>query len=383
MKKALMVASVASMIDLFNMNNIEILQRLGYEVHVACNFEEGSITSKERVIEFKKELKTKKIKYFHIPIPRNIFKFPKILTSRFLLKKLITQNNYNLIHCHSPIGGVVARSAAKKFRKDGLKVIYTAHGFHFFKGSPIKNWILFFPIEKYYSKYTDLLITINKEDYRLANKKLHSKYNKYVPGIGIDVNSISKQNFDKSDMLHELGLNGNDFIITSVGQLSVRKNHQIIIKSLPLLENKKIKYIICGLGELETELKKLAENLGVSEQVVFTGYRQDVSKILSISDCFAFPSLQEGLPVALMEAMAIPLPIICSNIRGNKDLIINGKNGFLVNKNDENLYAEFLKRLIDNDNLKKQFENNNLVEIRKYDIEKINTNMEKIYSTYN
>ena len=242
---------------------------------------------------------------------------------------------------------------------------------------------MFFPIEKYYSKYTDLLITINKEDYRLANKKLHSKYNKYVPGIGIDVNSISKQNFDKSDMLHELGLNGNDFIITSVGQLSVRKNHQIIIKSLPLLENKKIKYIICGLGELETELKKLAENLGVSEQVVFTGYRQDVSKILSISDCFAFPSLQEGLPVALMEAMAIPLPIICSNIRGNKDLIINGKNGFLVNKNDENLYAEFLKRLIDNDNLKKQFENNNLVEIRKYDIEKINTNMEKIYSTYN
>ncbi|MDT2671923.1 glycosyltransferase family 4 protein [Enterococcus dongliensis] len=383
MKKALMVASVASMIDLFNMNNIEILQKLGYEVHVACNFEEGSITSDQRIKDFKEELKQKKIRYFQLPIPRNIFKIKEIFTSRSLLSKLILENDYDLIHCHSPIGGVVARSAAKKFRKKGLKVIYTAHGFHFFEGAPIKNWLLFFPIEKYYSKYTDLLITINKEDYELSRKKFHSKHNKYVPGIGVDVNAISNQQFNRSNLLQELGLSEKDFIVTSVGQLSVRKNHQVVIKSLPLLDDKNIKYIICGLGELENELKKLAANLGVIEQVIFTGYRSDISRILAISDCFVFPSLQEGLPVSLMEAMATPLPVVCSNIRGNKDLITNEENGFLIDQSDENLYAKSMQKLLDNPNLRKKYKTNNLMDIKNYDVEKINNEMKKIYSTIN
>ena len=194
MKKALILASVASMIEQFNMGNIKVLQELKYEVHVATNFIDSGTITRERAEELKNKLKDLNVKYYQIDFDRNVLSTKNIQAYK-QVKQLIKENKYNIIHIHSPIGGVCGRLVAKKERKNGTKVIYTAHGFHFFKGAPAKNWLIYYPVEKWLSKYTDCLITINEEDYNLAKKKFKAKNVEYVPGIGVDEN---KFNFEMS-----------------------------------------------------------------------------------------------------------------------------------------------------------------------------------------
>ena len=378
MKKALMMASVASMIDLFNMDNIKILKDMGFEVHVACNFEFGSITSQERVNEFRNELESSGIKTFHLPVPRSIYAVKNIIKSYKLMKSLCKENNYDLVHCHSPIGGVVARLACKKARIKGTKVIYTAHGFHFFKGASIKNWLIFYPIERRCARYTDCLITINKEDYEVA-KKFNNTNVKYVPGIGMHTDEIKNVKIDRRAKRSRFGFNDDDFVLISVGQLSKRKNQELIIKALANVSNSHVKYLICGFGELEEHLRNLALRLNLEDKVIFAGYRRDVKELLYAADCFVFPSLQEGLPAALMEAMAAGLPVICSNIRGNVDLITNGKGGYLVDCNDDNGFAKSIDKLVQNITLKENMSEYNKKYIMQFDIDKVNEYMQKVY----
>ncbi len=355
MKKALMMASVASMIDLFNMDNMEILKNLEYEVDVACNFEYGSITSQDRVDKFKEELIRDNFEVHHIPVPRSIFSVGDIITSYRIMEKLCSENDYQIVHCHSPIGGVIARMACRKARKKGTKVIYTAHGFHFFKGAPIKNWLLYYTAERMTSKFTDSLITINKEDYENA-QRFNIDNTEYVPGIGIDVDKIKNVNIDKSKKRLEFNLNEDDFVLFTAGQLSKRKNHEVVIKALAAIENKNVKLLICGLGELESYLRELIAELGLENRVTLAGYRNDVIEQLHAADCFVFPSLQEGLPVALMESMATGLPIVCSNIRGNIDLIEHGVNGFLVDPKDVNGFARYIEKIVSDNTVQKRDE---------------------------
>lgn len=158
----LMLASVASMIDLFNADNMNILEKLGCRIDVAANFSKGSITSQERVAAYRRELEVRGINVYNTPIPRSIFKIGDIINSYKQIRKLTKEKHYRIVHCHSPIGGVVARFACRKARKTGRKVIYTAHGFHFFKGASLINWLIFYPIERLCSHFTDVLITINQ-----------------------------------------------------------------------------------------------------------------------------------------------------------------------------------------------------------------------------
>lgn len=374
-KRALMLASVASMIDLFNMDNIKILKDLGYKVDVACNFEEGSITSQERVNEFRKELEENGIHTYQLPIPRSVSKVKQIFDSYKLTKKLVEKNKYQIVHCHSPIGGVICRLACRKARKYGTKVIYTAHGFHFYKGASKKAWMIFYPVEKFCSKYTDILITINKEDYNRA-KKFKAKKIEYVPGIGIHTKELQETEVDKAAKRQELGLTEEDFVIMSTGQLSIRKNHEVIIRALAKINEQNVKYLIVGFGELENYLKNLAKELNIEDRIVFAGYRNDVKEILHAVDAFAFPSLQEGLPVSLMEAMAVGLPIVCSNIRGNVDLIENNINGYLYRNDDIEGFAEGINKLVNNSS---DMSRNNLMKIRKFDIAFVGESMKKIY----
>ncbi len=376
MKKALMLSSVASMIDQFNMENIKILKSLGYEVHVLANFSFGNTTSDERTKEFKEELENMGIKVYNVPIPRKITAIKEMIFSYKKIKEICSENNYNILHCHSPIGGVLARLAFKDFRKKGGKLIYTAHGFHFFKGAPIKNWIIFYPIEKFCSKYTDCLITINKEDYKRA-KGFKAKEVKYVPGIGIDTEKIKDIKRDRK-ILKEFNIK-KEVVLVSVGELSSRKNHKVILKALEKVKGD-FKYIICGQGAKKEELIKLSKELNLQEKVEFLGYRQDVKEILKASDIFCFPSKQEGLPVALMEAMASGLPIICSDIRGNKDLIENTKGGYLLKSDDLDEYSIKIEKLIENKFLREEMGNFNLEKIKGFDIKKVNKFMEEIYN---
>lgn len=375
--KALILASVASMIDLFNADNINILLNLGYEVDVATNFEFGSITSQNRVNEYKQELIDRNIEVYHVPIPRSLSMVKEIVVSYKMIKNLVNKNQYQIVHCHSPIGGVICRMACRDARKKyGTKVIYTAHGFHFFEGASKKAWMIFYPIEKFCSNFTDVLITINQEDYKNA-QKFHALNVEYVPGIGIHTDEFRNVEVDCHEKRKELGLVDDDFVFMSTGQISIRKNHEVIIRALKKIKNPKVKYLIVGFGELEEDLKKLSEELNLKDRVVFAGYRGDVNELLHVVDAYVFPSLQEGLPVSLMEAMAVGLPVICSRIRGNVDLIENGRGGFIYDCYDIDGFVEGMKKIIDGAG--SQMGTVNIETMKKFDISEVNQAMERIY----
>lgn len=377
-KKALMTASVASMIDLFNMDNIHILQELGYEVHVAANFEFGSITSQERVDEFRRQLEREGIVSYHVPIPRSIGDVRHIAASYRQMKRLIQKEQYKIIHTQSPIGGAVARLAAKKSRKDGYKVIYTAHGFHFYDGAPKKNWLLFYPVEKYLSRYTDVLITINQEDYGRA-KTFHAKRVFHMPGIGIDVEKFARQRADREVVRQRFGVLPEDYLLVSVGQLSVRKNQETAIRALGHIPDSHVKYLLAGFGEREETDRALARTLHLEQRVIFAGYQSDMGKLLHAADCFVFPSIQEGLPVALMEAMAAGLPVVCSRIRGNTDLVADGAEGRLVDPMDAAGYAEAVMELRQDPERARAYASRAREKVKAFGRGNVHKKMEEIY----
>lgn len=376
-RNVLMLASVASMIDLFNADNMKILEKLGCKIDVVANFSNGSITSQERVDAYKRELEIRGIYVCNTPIPRSIFKIGNIIKSYKQVKKLAEEKHYKIVHCHSPIGGVIARLACRNVRKTGTKVIYTAHGFHFFKGASFINWLIFYPIERLCSFFTDVLITINQEDY-LRAKSWNTCNVKYIPGIGVHTKDFFNEYVDRQSLRKEFGFSDNDFVFLSVGQLSVRKNHEVIIRALAKIQNNSVKYLIVGFGETEKKLKCLIKKLGISERVVFAGYRGDVRKILHVVDAFAFPSLQEGLPVSLMEAMSVGLPIICSSVRGNVDLVEEEKGGFLYKCHDVDGFADGMARIISG--RCHEMGLYNIEKMKQFDFSEVNRLMTRLYS---
>lgn len=378
MKKALQVASVASMIDQFNMPNIEILHSMEYKVDVAANFDFGSTSSGERIIEFKQTLKKLNIGIHNILFDRKVLSINNIKAYK-QLKKNIRENKYEIIHCHSPIGGALTRLAVRGLKGNGPKVIYTAHGFHFYKGASIKNWLLYYPIEKWLSKYTDILITINNEDYERAKNKFFAKEITYIPGIGIDIKKIDSVPVKREQKRKELGIPEEAAIVLSVGELNKNKNHEVIIRALFELKNPYTHYIISGAGELENKLRLLAKELMLEKQIHFLGFRSDVLEIYKIADLFIFPSYREGLSVALMEAMACKLPVICSNIRGNIDLIEEGKGGHLIQPDDINGYRKAIETLLLDKELQSKYAQYNQKKVREYSFENVTLRMQHIY----
>lgn len=344
MKKALQVASVASMIDQFTMPNINILQELGYEVDVAANFEFGSTSSKERVKEFRQELKVLNVNVFNLLFNRKIFDKCNIQVYK-QLKQIIEKNNYEVIHCHSPIGGVITRLAARKARKKGTKVIYTAHGFHFYKGSSLVNWLIYYPVEWICSWFTDVLITINEEDYSLAQKRMKAKEICYVPGVGVDTEKFANIQVDREVKRKELGIPEEAIMLLSVGELNKNKNHQVILKAMTMIENEDIHYCIAGKGNEEKALLQVAKDNKIESRIHLLGFRTDVEELYKSADIFCFPSHREGLSVALMEAMSAGLPCIVSKIRGNTDLIVDDKGGWLCEPSNIGMFAKNISKI--------------------------------------
>lgn len=375
--KALVVASVASMIQQFNMHNIQLLLDQGYIVEVVCNCKEGNTISDEKVKEMVRELAEKGVSVTHVPIPRKIYDIKGIFKSIKQIRKMCKKEKYALMHCQSPIGSVVARAAALKARKNGMKVIYTAHGFHFYKGAPKKNWIIFYPIEKVFSYVTDVLITINKEDYTFAKKHMNAKQVEYLPGVGIDTEKFWLENFDEETKRAELGITKNDLMILSVGELNKNKNQEVIIRAIAKLNDSRIHYFIAGRGDKEEYLRNLAKSLGVNLQLL--GYRTDIIELLNTADIFALPSLREGLSVALMEAMSAGLPCIVSRIRGNVDLIEEGKGGYLCEPDDVDGFKNRIGELMFKSKKKTEFSKFNRERITFFDIKEINDKMKLIY----
>lgn len=318
MKKALVITSVASMVDQFLLPNIKLLQDMDYEVHVACNFEKGSSCSDEKIAELKLKLDELKIAYFQINFERDVTNLSGNLKAYKQVVALVNENGYDLVHCHSPIGGMITRLASRKARKKGTKVFYTAHGFHFYKGAPKKNWLLYYPVEKFCAHFTDTLITMNKEDYALATKKMKAKRVEYVPGVGIDISKFGGSSVGKTAKRDELGIPHGARVLFSIGELNENKNHETVIRAIA---NTELYYVIAGRGALQEHLESVIDSLGMSGRVKLLGFRKDVKEIFEAADVFVFPSFREGLSVSVMEAMASGLPVACSKIRGNTDLI--------------------------------------------------------------
>ncbi len=277
---------------------------------------------------------------------------------------------YDVVHCHTPIAGIATRIACRRLRKkQNLKVIYTAHGFHFYKGAPKKNWILYYPFEKICSRWTDLLITINKEDFELAKKKMHAKEIEYVAGVGIDTKKFDRTNkhtLNKAD----LGMPTDAFVVLSVGELNRNKNHQIVVKALSKINNSRYFYVIAGKGDQHDDLIQLAQTMHVNLKLL--GFRKDVDELYAMSDCYVLPSLREGLNVSIMEAMSSGLPVVCSNIRGNVDLV-DTHGGFLCNPHSIDDFADAIK------SVKKEMGEYNVKKIEAYDSSVINKRMVEIY----
>jgi len=378
--KMLMTASVASMIDLFNMDNVEILQSMGYEVHVAANFQNGNITSRERVDKFKTELIARGIQVYEIPVPRSVFALKQISESCRMFQKIYKENQYRFVHCHSPIGGVLARLCGRKTRmKAGTKMVYTAHGFHFFKGAPLHYWLFYYPVEWFCSFCTDILIAINHEDYQFAKKHLHAEKTSYVQGVGVDISRFSKSATTPPQTLRkELGIPENAFTVITVGELSARKNQRVILQAIAR-SKREIHYILAGFGQEEHYLRQLADETGIADRVHFLGYRSDVADLYHYADLFCFPSFHEGLSLSLMEAMAGGLPVLCSDIRGNRDLIINGEGGFLYAPKDVSAFTQGLITLMDDPSLRTRFGAFNSERVKTFSLEAVREKMRGIY----
>jgi glycosyltransferase EpsD len=371
--KILFVATVRSHIGQFHMPFIRELKAHGVEVHAA--FKDNSAD--------KPGLDLSAIdKTFEVPFERRPLR-PNNIKAYRELKKIIDGNGYDAVHCHTPMGAVITRLAAKSARKKGTKVIYTAHGFHFFKGASIKNWMLFYPVEKYLSKYTDCLITINSEDCELAYKKKFRAGKIYkVHGVGVELDKFKAVDADEKARLRaEYGYDGDTFIMIYPADLSVRKNQPMLFDALQKIaeKNKNVKLLLPGQPIRLEEYKRMISERGIADNVEFLGYRRDINNLVGLSDLSVASSFQEGLPINLIEAMAMGNAIVATDVRGNNDAVEDGVNGYLVPVGDSDLMAEKILELMNDREKLRTFGENGLDMVKDFSTENVNREMLTIY----
>lgn len=372
-KKVLFVATVVKTHMMqFHIPYLQMFQEMGWETAVAArNDYENPADCRIPYCD----------QYFDIPFERTPWRMQNIVSYR-MLKKIIDEGHYDIVHCHTPVGAMVARAAAAEARKHGTKVIYTAHGFHFFKGAPLRNWLMFYPAEWLMAPAADVLITINKEDYERALRKIRTKRIEYVPGVGIDTARFRGEHGDPGEKRRELGFGEEDFLMLTVAEMTQNKNHITILRAMAAMkgrpEYEKMHYLIVGRGDVREYLEKNVQKLGIEDHVHFLGYRTDVPQLYRCSDLFLFMPYREGLSVALMEAMSCALPIICTRIRGNTDLIDDGVSG-VFSENDPKVLAEHILKLYHDPALREAYGSAAAQKVLLFDNENVHRQMKDIY----
>ncbi len=388
MKKVLFVAHVDSHIRHFHIPYMKYFHDQGYEVHVATSDDEGET--------FDYCDKKHKITMERSPFKMNNIKAIKQMT------KLFKDERFDLVTCHTPMGGVVTRLAAKKYRKvverhnshdipsnDVLKmpeIMYTAHGFHFYKGAPLKYWLIYYNVEKWLSKYTDKLVTINNEDYEYA-KKFKAKKVYKIDGIGVDASkfNIVMSEDDKKKLKRELGIKKDEIVITYVAELIARKNQEMIIDIIHDIccskdsKETKLKLLLVGTGALKEKYEKRIKDLHLEDTIILTGYRKDVPKILKISDIVISCAKHEGLPFNLIEAQMSSLPCVATDVRGNNEVIEENKTGYLISNFDKAKFENKLLKLINSESMRERMGKNALENSKKYKLSRVLDEMKKIY----
>lgn len=370
MSKVLFISNMAKKVGSFSVASIEAAKKCGLEFYFAANWSEAS----DRQIE--SDEKKYGIKLININLERSPWAVQNIKAYKQLVN-FIKEEQIDYIHCNTPVGGILGRLAGA--RCNVKKVLYQVHGFHFYDGAPKKNWLMYYPVEKWLARKTDAIITINKEDFERAKKfKLRNNGQVYyVPGVGMDLAQYNLSGEIRKIKREELGLDNGDIALISMGDLIPRKNYSVAIRAIAKINDSRLHYYICGKGPDEEKLKLLAKKSGIDKQVHFLGYRTDIKELLRAADIFLFTSKQEGLARSLMEAMASGLPCVASNIRGNTDLLEGNEGGYLCDSEDD--YVNAIKALAD-EKIRNLFGKNNLKTIVDYDLQSVVVAMEKTYT---
>ncbi len=338
MKKVLFVATVFRFFN-FEKSDMQILSDMGYEIHTASNMidyidhrDDGTLQGLQ--------IEKHQVAFGRSPLSK------KSITAYRQLKKILSEYHFDIIHCHTPVASAILRLAAIKTRKKGTKIIYTDHGFHFHKKSSIASWLLYFPVEYFMSFFTDLIITINKEDLRLI-KKFPVKQVRYIPGVGVDTDFIAKQDVDSSLIRKQFNVPEKSFLIVSIGELSTRKNHEVIIRAIAEIKESNLYYLIFGVGDKKDYLADLCIRLGIQERVIFAGNypHNEICKYIHAADIGAIPSLIEGLGLVGIETLAAGKPLVGSNVHGINDYLINNITGVSCNPKDVKGFKDAINKL--------------------------------------
>lgn len=360
MNKRILVTSTDLMMVQFLVPHMINLVENGFEVEIACSDVGG------RTEEIRKKLDGYVKEIYIVRLHRSPLSLDN-LNGYKDMKTIIQRKKYDIIWTNEPVMGVVTRLAAQKARKNGTKVLYMVHGFHFYEGAPKLNWMIYYPIEKLMASKADVIVTVNREDYKRA-QTMNAKRVEYIHGIGINTSRLTLGE-GKNNLRAELGMAEDDFIVLSVGELNENKNQKTILKAISLMNDSKVHYILCGKGDQLENLKKLTTELHLEKQVHFLGYRKDVVDICSQADVYVMPSLREGLPVASLEAMYCGLPLVTSDIRGLVDVMEDGVSGYLCKPNDAQGFADCILKLKNDDMMRERAGTHNKKTVIPYCIE--------------
>lgn len=374
MVKVLLAATISNSINSYLIPHIRLLHELGCEVDIACRI----------VRPLNTQLAEMGCRIHVVKFSRTIFKLSN-LEAIWEIRRLVRREGYCLVHVHTPIAAFLVRFACRKI--PGVKVLYTAHGFHFFKGAPLKNWIFYYPMERQMARYTDGLITINDEDYLLAKKlKLRRKGAVYkINGAGVDIERLAlNESWDKNLLRKIYGFEDKDFILFFAAELNKNKHQDLLINAVNRLKAKipNIKLLLAGEGNQEEYYKKLVQSFNLTDNVKFLGFRDDVPELLKISDIAVSSSRREGLPLNILEAMAVGLPVVATDCRGNRDLIVNGENGYIVGVDDVDGFASAIEKLYNSPALRSSFKSRSRSLSDRYRLVSVLKEMRNIYLNY-
>lgn len=370
MKKILLVANVSKEhIRKFHIPFILRMKELGWTVDVACKID-APIPECDHC--------------YDLPCDRNPFS-GGLRKSIKILRKIIKNNDYDIIHCNTITGSIIARVAAKPFRKNGLKVFYTNHGLHFYKGASVGRWLLGYPMEKTLAPFTDTLIVINKADYSLAKKHLTKCGSiERIHGIGVDLSRFRKKDFsaDRQKIRSALGIAENDYVLTYVAEINSNKNQIALLKTFYLVHQiiPNSKLLLIGPDHTKGQFEKNIYKRGLTEEVLLLGWRDDIPELLHSSDVYVASSRSEGLGLNLIEAMACDLPVVAFENRGHCEIIKQNRNGFLVKQNDCKKMARYVIMLYKNRKIRKRIITQAQKGICKYEVSNVLNELELIYS---
>ena len=372
--RILVVTTLSNAINDFLIPHIKQLIAMGNQVDIACRV----------VREPSPVLSELGVAIYQVPFQRTPFHKDNYTAAKEI-KRLVLSGGYAMVHTHTPVASFFTRAACRNI--SDLTVLYTAHGFHFFKGAPLKNWILYYYMEKLASRWTDGLITMNREDYQSARKMKLRRSNSvfYIHGIGVDLTKFTLQTEEEKERVRrKLGYAGSDFILFFAAELNRNKHQDLLIQAVKLLKDKgmNVTLLLAGEGDSASDYREQVLRWGLEENVVFLGFRNDIPDLVKMADVAVSSSRREGLPVNIMEAMASGLPLVVTDCRGNRDLVMDGENGFVVDPDDAVGFSYAVEQLYQSEKSRQRFGKRSYEYIHDYALEGVLHEMKAVYERF-